>query len=95
MGDGDGLFVVASTQKLEAALLYANFLMNDKVQIDKLEQTGSRTARLKLQTQGKIPDNLAKFLVVDSLYHARTRPRINGQITNAAADLFVLEIIAK
>ncbi len=95
VGDGDGLFVVSSTQKLEAALLYANFLMSDKVQIDKLEQTGSRTARLKLQTQGKIPDNLAKFLVVDSLYHARTRPRINGQITNAAADLFVLEIIAK
>jgi len=95
VGDGDGLFVVASTQKLEAALLYANFLMNDKVQIDKLEQTGSRTARLKLQTKGKIPDNLAKFLVVDSLYHARTRPRINGQITNAAADLFVSEIIAK
>lgn len=95
VGDGDGLFVVASTQKLEAALLYANFLMSDKVQIDKLEQTGSRTARLKLQTQGKIPDTLAKFLVVDSMYHSRTRPRINGQITDAAADLFVSEIIAK
>ncbi len=95
VGDGDGLFIVASTQKLEAALLYANFLMSDKVQIDKLEQTGSRTARVKLQTKGKIPDKLAKFLVLDTMYHERTRPRINGQITDAAADLFVKEIIAK
>ena len=29
------------------------------------------------------------------MYHDRTRPRINGQITDAAADLFVKEIIAK
>ena len=95
VGDGDGLFIVASTQKLEAALLYANFLMSDKVQIDKLEQTGSRTARVNLQTKGKIPDKLAKFLLLDAMYHDRTRPRINGQITDAAADLFVKEIIAK
>jgi len=95
VGDGDGLFIVASTQKLEAALLYANFLMSDKVQIDKLEQTGSRTARVNLQTKGKIPEKLAKFLVLDTMYHERTRPRINGQITDAAADLFVKEIIAK
>ncbi|TLZ82557.1 MAG: extracellular solute-binding protein [Methanobacteriota archaeon] len=95
VGDGDGLFIVASTQKLEAALLYANFLMSDKVQIDKLEQTGSRTARVNLQTKGKIPEKLAKFLVLDTMYHQRTRPRINGQITDAAADLFVKEIIAK
>src|SRR5438552_1841151 len=64
VGDGDGLFIVASTQKLEAALLYANFLMSDKVQIDKLEQTGSRTARVNLQTKGKIPEKLAKFLIL-------------------------------
>ena len=95
VGDGDGLFIVASTQKLEAALLYVNFLMSDKVQIDKLEQTGSRTARVNLQTKGKIPDKLAKFLLLDAMYHDRTRPRINGQITDAAADLFVKEIIAK
>jgi len=95
VGDGDGLFIVASTQKLEAALLYANFLMSDKVQIDKLEQTGSRTARVKLQTKGKIPEKLAKFLLPDAMYHERTRPRINGQITDAAADIFVKEIVAK
>ncbi len=95
VGDGDGLFVVASTEKLEAALLFADFLMSEKVQIDKLEQTGSRTARVNLQTKGKIPAKLAKYLVPDVLYHVRTRARINGQITNAAADIFVKEIIAK
>ncbi len=95
VGDGDGLFVVASTEKAEAALLFANFLMSERVQIDKMEQTGSRTARVSLVTKGKIPANLAQYLLPDAVYHERTRPRINGQITNAAADMFVKEIIAK
>jgi multiple sugar transport system substrate-binding protein/putative spermidine/putrescine transport system substrate-binding protein len=95
VGDGDGLFVVASTEKAEAALLFANFLMSERVQIDKMEQTGSRTARVSLITKGKIPANLAQYLVPDAIYHERTRPRINGQITNAAGDMFVKEIIAK
>ena len=95
VGDGDGLFVVSTTDKLEAALLFADFLMSEKVQIDKLEQTGSRTARTTLQTKGKIPAKLAKYLVPDVIYHVRTRPRINGQISGTAADLFVKEIIAK
>jgi multiple sugar transport system substrate-binding protein/putative spermidine/putrescine transport system substrate-binding protein len=95
VGDGDGLFVVSSTDKLEAALLYANFLMSDKVQIDKLEQTGSRTARLDLSTAGKIPERLAPYLVADDLYHKATRPRINGLISNAAADIFVQQVIAE
>ena len=95
VGDGDGIFVLASTDKVEAALLYVNFLMGDQVQIDKLEQTGSRTARLDLQTAGKIPDRLATYLVPDQLYHERTRPRINGQISDAAADIFVAQVIAQ
>ncbi len=95
VGDGDGLFVVSSTDKLEAALLFADFLMSEKVQIDKLELTGSRTARTTLLTKGKIPAKLAKYLVPDQIYRVRTRPRINGQISNTAADLFVKEIIAK
>lgn len=95
VGDGDGLFVVSSTRKPEAALLFADFLMSDKVQIDKLEQTGSRTARLDLQTKGKIPADLAKYLIPDDMYHSRTKARINGLISSAAADMFVKEIIAK
>jgi multiple sugar transport system substrate-binding protein/putative spermidine/putrescine transport system substrate-binding protein len=94
VGDGDGLFVVASTDKLEAALVYANFLMSDQVQIDKLEQTGSRTARLDLATLGKIPEKLATYLVPDAAYRQATRPRINGLISDAAADIFVQQVIA-
>jgi ABC-type uncharacterized transport system YnjBCD substrate-binding protein len=95
VGDGDGLFVVSTTDKLEAALLFADFLMSEKVQIDKLELTGSRTARTTLQTKGKIPAKLAKYLVPDTIYRVRTRPRINGQITDAASNLFIKEIVAK
>ena len=95
VGDGDGLFVVASTPEPEAALLLANFLMSDEVQIAKMEQTGSRTARLDLVTKGKIPDTLAVFLVPDKEYQERTRPRINGLISSAAADKFVKEVIAQ
>jgi putative spermidine/putrescine transport system substrate-binding protein len=95
VGDGDGLFVVASTPEPEAALLFANFLMSEEVQIAKTEQTGSRTARLDLETKGKIPENLAKFLVPDQEYQERTRPRINGLISDAAADKFVKEVIAQ
>ncbi|HSE75752.1 MAG TPA: extracellular solute-binding protein, partial [Dongiaceae bacterium] len=95
VGDGDGLFVVASTRAAEAALLFANFLMSDDVQIAKLEQTGSRSARLDLVTKGKIPEGLASFLVPDREYQERTRPRINGLISEAAADKFVKEVIAQ
>jgi multiple sugar transport system substrate-binding protein/putative spermidine/putrescine transport system substrate-binding protein len=95
VGDGDGLFVVASTPAPEASLLFANFLMSEDVQIAKMEQTGSRTARLDLVTKGKIPENLAVFLVPDQEYQERTRPRINGLISDAAADKFVKEVIAQ
>ena len=95
VGDGDGLFVVASTPAPEASLLFANYLMSDDVQIAKMVLTGSRTARLDLVTKGKIPDNLAMFLVPDQQYQERTRPRINGLISDAAANKFVKEVIAQ
>ncbi len=95
VGDGDGVFVVASTPSLESSLLFANYLLSDTVQIDKMELTGSRTARESLVSAGKIPENLAQFLVPDDLYHERTRPRINGLISSAAADYFVEQVIAQ
>jgi len=93
VGDGDAMIVVATTQKLEGSLLLADFLMGDKVQIDKLEQTGSRTARVDLQTRGHIPANMAPFLLSDAMYHERTRTRINSVISNAATAIFVREIL--
>jgi ABC-type uncharacterized transport system YnjBCD substrate-binding protein len=95
VGDGDGVFITASTTKPEASLLFVNYLMSDDVQIAKMEEKGSRTARLDLVTASKIPDKLAKFLVPDDEYRSRTRPRINGLITEAAADLFAKDVIAK
>jgi putative spermidine/putrescine transport system substrate-binding protein len=95
VGDGDGLFVLASTTQLPAALLFANYLMSDDVQVAKMEQTGSRTARFDLQTAGKIPERLASFLLPDKEYHERTRPRINGLIADEASDLFVKQVIAQ
>jgi putative spermidine/putrescine transport system substrate-binding protein len=93
VGDGDAMIVVAGTQKLEASLLLADFLMGDKVQIDKLEQTGSRTARLSLKTRGQIPANMAPFLLPDAMYHERTRTRINGVVSNAATAIFIRQIL--
>jgi ABC-type uncharacterized transport system YnjBCD substrate-binding protein len=93
VGDGDAMIVVAGTQKLEASLLLADFLMGDKVQIDKLEQTGSRTARIALKTRGHIPTNMAPFLLPDAMYHERTRTRINGVVSNAAVAIFVKQIL--
>jgi ABC-type uncharacterized transport system YnjBCD substrate-binding protein len=95
VGDGDGLFVVAATGNFPGALLFANYLMGDDVQVAKMEDTGSRTARLDLQTAGKIPDRLASFLLPDKEYHERTRPRINGLISDEASDIFVKEVIAQ
>lgn len=93
VGDGDAMIIVATTTKLEASLLLADFLMSDKVQIDKLEQTGSRTARLSLKTRGQIPANMAPFLLSDAVYHQRTATRINGVISDAAVKIFVQEIL--
>ena len=95
VGDGDGLFVVSSTPSVEASLLLANFLMSDEVQLNKMVKTGSRTARLDISTAGKIPADLAPFLVPDAQYQQDTRPRINGLISDAAADIFVKEVIAE
>jgi len=67
--------------------------MGDKIQIDKLEQTGSRTARVDLQTRGHIPANMAPFLLSDAMYHERTRTRINGVISNASVAIFIREIL--
>jgi putative spermidine/putrescine transport system substrate-binding protein len=94
VGDGDGVFITASTTKAEASLLFVNYLMSDDVQVAKMEEKGSRTARLDLEFTNKIPDKLAKFLVPDDEYRSRTRPRINGLITDAASDLFAKDVIA-
>ena len=95
VGDGDGLFIAASTPSYEAALLFANFLMSDEVQVAKMEKTGSRTARLDLSFTGKIPADLGQYLVPDAMYKANARPRIDGPVSSAAADLFVKEVIAQ
>jgi putative spermidine/putrescine transport system substrate-binding protein len=94
VGDGDGVFITASTTKAEASLLFVNYLMSDDVQVAKMEEKGSRTARLDLEFTNKIPDKLAKLLVPDDEYRSRTRPRINGLITDAASDLFAKDVIA-
>jgi len=88
------VLITASTTKPEASLLFVNYLMSDDVQIAKMEEKGSRTARLDLPFTNKIPDKLAKFLVPEDEYRSRTRPRINGLITDAAADLFAKEVVA-
>jgi ABC-type uncharacterized transport system YnjBCD substrate-binding protein len=95
VGDGDGMFILSSTRKTEAALLLVNYLMSDKIQIGKLETIGSRSARQRLATEGKIPAKLAQYLLPDAMFRERARPRINGQITDAAAAIFVREVIAK
>ena len=95
VGDGDGMFVASATPSYEASLLLANFLMGDEVQVAKMEKTGSRTARLDLSFTGKIPAELAQYLVPDAMYQANTRPRIDGPISDAAADLFVKDVIAQ
>jgi len=93
VGDGDAMIIVSTTTKLEASLLLADFLMGDKVQIDKLEQTGSRTARIALKTRGKIPDNMAPYLLPDAMYHERTETRISSAVSDAAVKLFVAQIL--
>ena len=93
VGDGDGMIILSTTSKLEASLLLANFLMGDKVQIDKLEQTGSRTARIDLKTRGQIPATMAPFLLPDAMYHERTETRINGVVSDAAVKIFVQQIL--
>jgi putative spermidine/putrescine transport system substrate-binding protein len=93
VGDGDGMIILSTTSKLEASLLLADFLMGDKVQIDKLEQTGSRTARIALKTRGQIPAKMAPFLLPDAIYHERTETRINGVVSDAAVKIFVQQIL--
>jgi ABC-type uncharacterized transport system YnjBCD substrate-binding protein len=95
VGDGDGVFIASTTPAFEASLLLANFLMSDEVQIAKMELTGSRTARQDLSFEGKIPADLGAYLVPDAMYQANTRPRINGLVTDAAADAFVKQVIAQ
>ena len=95
VGDGDGMFVAAATPSYEASLLLANFLMSDQVQVEKMSKTGSRTARLDLSFAGKIPADLAQYLVPDAMYQANTRPRVFGPITAAAAEMFVKGVIAQ
>ncbi len=95
VGDGDGVFIASTTPAFEASLLLVNYLMSDEVQVAKMTLTGSRTARTDLSFEGKLPADLSPYLVPDAMYKANTRPRINGLVTNAAADSFVKQVIAQ
>ncbi len=94
VGDGDGVMIPAGTQKLAAALLFADFLMSDEIQLLKLELNGSRSARLDLPVTD-LPEEARSRLVPSDQYPANSRPRINNLISNAARDRLVAEVLSQ
>ncbi|MBI3961583.1 MAG: extracellular solute-binding protein [Deinococcus sp.] len=93
-GGGDDVMVVAGTQKVEAALLYVNFLMSQEVQLYKLQEYASRSARQDLDTS-MIGAERRDALVPQEQYVTRSVPRINSLIREVAEDSFAAEVLSQ
>jgi putative spermidine/putrescine transport system substrate-binding protein len=93
VGDGDGVMIPAGSQKVEAALLFVDFILSDEIQLLKLSLNGSRSARTKLDIAGALKPELVERLVPADQYASLTRPRIVGVLTSEAGKRFVTEIL--
>jgi ABC-type uncharacterized transport system YnjBCD substrate-binding protein len=85
--------IPAGSQKVEAALLFVDFILSDEIQLLKLSLNGSRSARTKLDIAGALKPELVERLVPADQYASLTRPRIVGVLTSEAGKRFVTEIL--
>jgi ABC-type uncharacterized transport system YnjBCD substrate-binding protein len=95
VGDGDGIMIPAGTERVEAALLFVNWLMSDEAQVMKTSLNGSRTARTGLDLAGAVDPAKAERLVPTAVHQERSRARISGVVSSAATDRFVAEVIGQ
>jgi putative spermidine/putrescine transport system substrate-binding protein len=93
VGDGDGVMIPAGSQKVEAALLFVDFLLSDETQLFKLGLNGSRSARTKLDIAKALKPEVVERLVPGDQYPSLSRPRIVGVISSEASKRFVTEIL--
>ncbi len=93
VGDGDGLVIPSGAQHPAAGLLFIDFLLSDEIQLMKLEQNGSRTARTSLDIEVALGEEVAQKLVPTEQYSANGLPRISGTISSAAQDRFVEQLL--
>ena len=93
VGDGDGIAIPSTTGKVEAALLFIDFVMRDEFQLLKLETIGSRTARTKLDVSGALKPEVVERLVPQDQYSQLTRPRISGAMSDAAVARFIVDVL--
>lgn len=95
VGDGDGIMIPAGTERVEAALLFVNWLMTDEAQVMKTSLNGSRTARTGLDLAGAVSADKADRLIPTEVYLDRSRGRISGVVSSAATDRFVAQVIGQ
>jgi ABC-type uncharacterized transport system YnjBCD substrate-binding protein len=93
VGDGDGIMIPWAAAHPAAALLFADYLMSDDVQMKKLGVNGSRSARKSLDPRKALSADIVARLVPQDQYMAYARPRIVGTISDAASARFVREIL--
>jgi len=93
VGDGDGMMIPSGTRNLAGALLFADYLMSDEVQIGKLAFAGSRTARTGLDLTDSLADDVVNRLVPADQIAERSRRRVVATIASAATTRIVEEIL--
>ena len=95
VGDGDGIMIPSGTERVEAALLFVNWLMTDEAQVMKTTLNGSRTARTGLDLAGAVDPAKAAWLIPTPVFAERSRGRIAGVVSSAATDRFVAQVIGQ
>jgi putative spermidine/putrescine transport system substrate-binding protein len=93
VGDGDGIMIPSGTERVEAALIFVNWLMSDEAQVAKTSLNGSRTARTGLDLAGAVSAEMADRLIPTAVFQERSRARIAGVVSSAATDRFVADVL--
>ncbi|MFN8927627.1 MAG: extracellular solute-binding protein, partial [Rhodospirillales bacterium] len=94
VGDGDGMVIPAGTRNPAGALLFANFLMSDDVQVRKLGLVGSRTARVGVNVSALAAD-VAERLVPQDQVVTLSRKRIVATASAEATKRFVADVLQR
>jgi ABC-type uncharacterized transport system YnjBCD substrate-binding protein len=94
VGDGDGMVIPAGTRNPAGALLFANFLMSDDVQVRKLGLVGSRTARVGVNVSALAAD-VAERLVPQDQVVTLSRKRVVATASAEATKRFVADVLQR
>lgn len=93
VGGGDGMFLPVNGTNPAAGLLFLDFMISHKVQLEKLLINGSRSARTDIDPSASFSAEQSARLIPTDQFATRARQQIPSKLANALRDYLVANLL--